>query len=339
MSDALFNALRLSAPPGWRGANTTVLPVTPAVSFSEVMVGPRPDQDLDPLYALVGPDGTTPFDTGNSKAAGRLNELALSLAYDFVRVKGNETAFFDKLGAVKKHARGSEAELKNFRASAAAFRKVVEDPKSPVGKQSADFVNGLNALQASIESTKPLVLAVDEAMIGVRESGLRKSERGANRNREDAQEKYNEKKEEIKEQQERFKGALELVTKLASVEKWTEIIPDALSFVDQQLFNALPRQELKDLKRKVDDATAALHDIQDELDLTVVEKAFKHLDVANSSRQGLQRRRSVGHRTRLPARTGGDFALGTDLTGDASSRDDHQGQPTDGREDRRCLGC
>jgi len=136
-------------------------------------------------------------------------------------------------------------------------------------------------VKKAVRDLKPKMTRANAAFTQVRLVLAGKEARSAQREQELQKQKYEDRKEEIKEQQDRIKGALGLMTKFASVTEWTEIIPEALAFANEQLFAELPKAELEQLKKNVEKATAKLHEAQDKQDSIALGQAYELLEAAN----------------------------------------------------------
>ena len=243
-------------------------------------LGQRVDgPDAEQLYALLGRDGNV-LDASNSKAGAHLNELGESLSYAFGRDKDLYDAWQGKFDAVMRQSSASATELKKMQAAKKAF-VAKADWQDDVSGSSDAYLRASAAVKKAVRDLKPKMTRANAAFTQVRLVLAGKEARSAQREEELRKQKYEERKEEIKEQQERIKGALGLMTKFASVTEWTEIIPEALAFADEQLLAELPKAELEQLKKNVEKATAKLHEAQDKQDSIALGQAYELLDAAN----------------------------------------------------------
>ena len=289
MSQPFLKSIGLTHPAHQRAnasaasAITTVLPISSS-NASTVSLGPAADgPDLEQLYMLTGPDGASPLGGSNigAKAGKRLNSLGEDVALAFGSAKRSYDAWVDKLQAVTRKSTASKGELQKMVDAQKAFMAQI-DKHLDQAKASAEFVEGLTALKAKVSDIEKMVQGVDLAVIAVQAALKGKDVRTAERKKELAKKTLDERESEVKEQQETIKSALALAVKFALVETWVEIIPEALGFIDEQLFAQLPKAELAELKEKCEEATAALHDTQDDLDALAIQAAQKQLDQANT---------------------------------------------------------
>lgn len=244
-------------------------------------LGPSADgPDLEQLYVLRGPDGRSPLDASNSKMGARLNEVGQSLASAFGRAADTYTSWLDKFQAVMKQSTLSEQELKKMTAAKNAF--VNSMGRDDMRGKSNTYVTNLDDVKKAVRDVGPVLFDASAAVKHVGTIFARRDLNDAEHKRDEAKDKLEDRKEEIKEEQERFKGALSLITKFADVEHWVDIVPEALAFANEQIFAQLPKNEIKQLKKDVEKATAKVHEAQADVITADLDEAYDRINAANS---------------------------------------------------------
>ena len=252
-----------------------------APAVGQDTLGPAADgPDLEQLYVLRGPDGRSPLDASNSKAGARLNELGESLAYAFGRAAETYTSWLDKFQTVMKQSKLSEQQLVKMNAAHKAAVKSMG--RDDLRGKSNTYVADLDAVTKSVREVKPLMLEASAAVKHVTSIFARRDQNEAEHNRDKAKDKLEERKEEIKEQQELLKSALSVVTKFADVKEWIDIVPEVLAFANEQIFAQLPKNEIKQLKKDVEVATAKVHEAQADVIVADLDEAYERVNAANA---------------------------------------------------------
>ena len=257
-----------------------VMPASAPATGQDPLGPPADGPDLEQLYELRGPDGRTTLDASNSKAGAGLNDKGKSLAFSFGSTAETYAAWLDKFQTVMKQATLSEQQLKKMKAGkAAATQSMGRDDMR--GKSTA-YVADLDAVQKSVRDVGPLAIEATAAVKHVAAIFARRDQNAAEHKRDAAKEKLDDRKEEIKEEQERFKSALNVVTKLADVEEWIDIVPEVLSFANEQIFAQLPKAELKQLKKEVEKATERVHEAQAAVIEADLDEAYERISAAKA---------------------------------------------------------
>ena len=264
-----------SAPP-----QSKVEPASRPATGQDPLGPPADGPDLEQLYVLRGPDGRSALDASNSKAGARINELGQSLAFAFGSAADAYTSWLDKFQTVMKQSTLSEQQLKKMQAAkdALAKKKMPDDVRT----KSNAYMTALTAVKQAVRNVGPFMLDASAAVKHVSAIFARRDLNDAEHKRDAAKDKLEDRKEEIKEQQERFKGALELITKFADVEHWVDIAPEALAFADEQIFAELPKNEIKQLKKDVEEATSKVHEAQADVITADLDEAYERVDAANA---------------------------------------------------------